>query len=882
MTIELDDIQGILLSGYPRLPHAHFLLAAFAEPDRGRAWVARVTEVVRSSARPPPAQRRRVHVAFTCAGLRHLELSEQALKGFSREFQEGVAGSDHRSRVLGDRGNSAPARWQWGGPESPAIHVLVMLYAPNAAELTASIEEQRRLAVNSGLGIVHELGSLALPHGKEHFGFRDGISQPRLAGISSSSDPFHVVPAGEFVLGYPNARGDLTASPAVHAIEDPGDILAPLAHTEDRRDFGRNGSYLVFRQLAQDVHGFWAWTGAQSGDDDGDERKAAAIRLASKMVGRWPDGTALTVSPSATAAEATTRNDFGFHHDDEAGLKCPLGAHVRRSNPRDMLPPKPGTDDSLAINRRHRILRRGRAYGAPLVASCDPRDLLGADDDGADRGLHFLCFNASIERQFEFVQSTWANNPNFAGLRTDTDPIIGCRRPEAATFTLQETPFRRRMHDLPAFVEVRGGAYFFLPGIRALRYLASEPARLASAYAAPAPEPRVRPTPWWLKAGRGINAFIEAAVSVTRRFTVLRKLFDRVLQKPLTGLVQWLIQRRRTRRGIDADLGLAEERVLPVEGETAQRITEVMTAFLFKHYRNSTAERAGNTKTYALLTAAFEVEPGLPDELRQGVFGESRTFDAWVRFSGPGPLVTPDIRNNGVLSIGIKLMGVPGPKLLDQEHETQDFTGISAPTFTTPDVYENLKLQQCIAAGVPTFYFLNPFDSHYLDMILQGLYAKAHGSPMETPYWSCVPYLCGEGRAMKYSIVPWRSAKTRVPLPAPDDYLRAAIEKNLESEVCFDFCVQLQTDPQRMPIEDASVIWDSESVKVATLRIPPQEFSTPGRALEARRMTFNPWHAIAAHRPLGNQNRARRLIYLETSRVRQRINGEEHLEPRSE
>ena len=203
----------------------------------------------------------------------------------------------------------------------------------------------------------------------------------------------------------------------------------------------------------------------------------------------------------------------------------------------------------------------------------------------------------------------------------------------------------------------------------------------------------------------------------------------------------------------------------------------------------------------------------------------------------------------------------------------------AAPTFTTPDIYQNLKLQQYIGAGIPTFYFLNPFDSHFLDMFLQGLYAKAHGSPMETPYWSCVPYLCGEGRAMKYSLVPRRTERSSVPFPAPDNYLRDAIQANLKSEICFDFCVQLQTNAQEMPIEDASVIWASKSVKVATLRIAPQEFVTPERELLARQMSFNPWHAIPAHRPLGNQNRARKRIYLETSKVRQRINKEHHVEP---
>jgi len=179
-------------------------------------------------------------------------------------------------------------------------------------------------------------------------------------------------------------------------------------------------------------------------------------------------------------------------------------------------------------------------------------------------------------------------------------------------------------------------------------------------------------------------------------------------------------------------------------------------------------------------------------------------------------------------------------------------SGISAPTFTTPDVYENVKLQRLIGAGLPIWYFINPFDSHYLDMLLQALYAKAHGSPFEASYWSCVPYLFGKGRAIKYRFVPLLARRSPVPLPAPDDYLlRQAMVRTLA---------------------------DVEEV-VFELRIPRQEFDTPERDRLARELTINPWHAMPEHRPLDNQNRARKLIYYETSRVHQRINGKEHFKP---
>jgi hypothetical protein len=228
-------------------------------------------------------------------------------------------------------------------------------------------------------------------------------------------------------------------------------------------------------------------------------------------------------------------------------------------------------------------------------------------------------------------------------------------------------------------------------------------------------------------------------------------------------------------------------------------------------------------------------------------------------------------------------MGVEGEKLLDDERLTQDFTGISAPTFTTPNVVENLKLQQQIGKSTPVFYFINPLDSHLLDAVMQGVYSRAHANPLEVQYYSCVPYLHGEGRAVQYSMRPSVTRRSRVPRRPAHNYLREAMASTLRKhEVSFDFLVQLQTDPRRMPIENSSVIWPqklSPYCKVATLRIPMQEFDSPEQMEFDRSLSFNPWHSLAAHRPLGNQGRARKRIYLELSRFRQRMNRDEHIEP---
>ena len=231
-------------------------------------------------------------------------------------------------------------------------------------------------------------------------------------------------------------------------------------------------------------------------------------------------------------------------------------------------------------------------------------------------------------------------------------------------------------------------------------------------------------------------------------------------------------------------------------------------------------------------------------------------------------------------------MGVDGKKLIDDEKMTQDFLGISAPTFTTPNIIENLKLQKQIYKGTPLFYFINPFDSHLLDGIMQGLYAKTHASPLDLRYYSCSAYLFGDGQAIQYSLRPDSHEKSKVPKNPSNIYLREAMVKTLSGcEVCFDFLIQFQTDAYKMPIENASVVWAeklSPFIKVATLRIPAQTFDSPQQLAFARNLSFNPWHSIAEHRPLGNQNRARKTIYFETSKVRQNMNSEKRIEPNPE
>jgi hypothetical protein len=382
------------------------------------------------------------------------------------------------------------------------------------------------------------------------------------------------------------------------------------------------------------------------------------------------------------------------------------------------------------------------------------------------------------------------------------------------------------------------------------------------------------------KLGPRFNDFVLSLVTLEHRFDpYFRDAFNAVFQRPIVEVTQLLLRTVRKNR----ETRLCEEIPVPGEETITAGIKDAMAQYTKREYAGRIAERAGNTKTYGVVRAEFHVLENIPAVYNPGIFAQPKSYPAWIRFGGPGPASPPDIADSGILSIGIKLMGVAGEKLLNDEKATQDFTGISCPTFTTPNIVENLKLQKQIYARTPVFYFINPFDSHFGDMTMQGIYARMNRSPLEVRYWSCVPYLLGEGQAMKYSVSPTSGLKTKIPWNPPDDWLRQSMAQTLSQRGAeFDFSIQLQTNHKRMPIEDASIEWPerlSPFVTVAKITIPKQEFTSPGQTKFARELSYNPWHCIAEHRPLGNQNRARYLIYSELSRLRQSMNNEPHIEP---
>jgi Dyp-type peroxidase family len=496
---DLPDIQGLVLSGYGNKPAARYAIFQIVDAAAARAWLRRVLGGIQYGSFRGTRRREApflddlcFNLAFTHPGLRALGLNETALSGFALPFQEGM-GEPNRARRLGDDGESAPANWRWGRPEQP-VHGLLAVFAGEAeaepkdwVRIQQFIDEQLCRAHGTSPITVLDTVASNLTLRKEHFGFRDGIANPRIAGLPRRRTD-DLIAAGEVLLGHANEYGNQSLSPEVPAKDDLEGILPAVEGRPERHDFGKNGSYLVFRQLSQDVQAFWNYVEeARHTVPDAPPGRAGREWLAARFVGRWTNGTPLSRFPHAPGpAIEEELDDFDYGPNrDSFGERCPIGAHIRRTNPRDTALPVPHDPElsgdprhesvraeRLQLTNRHRLLRRGRAYGPPVHEDYDI-DALRLQGENVERGLHFLCFNANLGRQFEFVQSHWVQNPSFAGLSSDPDPLLGVNRElpfRASNFTIQGCPVRR-VRNLPRVVETRGGAYFFMPSRRALAFL---------------------------------------------------------------------------------------------------------------------------------------------------------------------------------------------------------------------------------------------------------------------------------------------------------------------------------------------------------------------------------------------------------------------------
>lgn len=481
--LDLHDIQGLIVRGYGPLHAAQFLVLEVLNDQHAREYLQKLCGRL-NVARDSP-DKCALQVAFTAQGLARLGVPKRALATFSREFLEGMD-DDIRAETLGDRGDNDSSTWLWGRRGEP-VHVLLMVYAHDADALTIQLEKERTALAN-GFRILHEKPTADIAQQKEHFGWRDGLSMPKIAGVPPPKRPRKTAaeswtadfPAGEFILGYRNDYGAYTESPTVDPSDDPANHL-PVAPDGTHKSLGRNGTYLVHRELAQKVVELWNYLETRS-REPGSDPVTRAIALGAKMVGRWPGGAPLVTSPDADRAAHATDNKF-LYEKDRIGLRCPPGAHVRRANPRDVLAfEERGSVASMLMVRKHQMIRRGRAFGRPVSATMDPREVLAArgKPDDEHRGLHFICLVGDINRQFEFVQRAWIHSANFDSLYKDGDPISAARRPPGHEnpndeFTCPAVPVRRKYKQMPQFTRLVGGGYFFLPGIAALRFISQHP-----------------------------------------------------------------------------------------------------------------------------------------------------------------------------------------------------------------------------------------------------------------------------------------------------------------------------------------------------------------------------------------------------------------------
>ena len=492
------DTQALVLAGFSELPASLALFLHAGQP--GGAWLKALLEAAPVTT---AAGKSELTVAFalTRAGLDILGAGAIAAE-FAQPFVEGMFQKDRRRR-LGDADatGALPAEIQWSGNAldgaPTSVHALLLLYHADHDALAAHAERIKTVLDAAGVAIVRRqrLDIRCGPDGiaREHFGFADGISQPipygegtrdEATGQACRPDPVHGVPLGEVLLGYPDAHSQRNEGPVLAGTSVGGGRFSPLAMDQQQTsvdvvaenattfDLGRNGSYLVVRELRQDVDGFWRSLAAEAKDLNArypDRPPVDATWLAARVVGRTLDGDMIGAAGPLPPFADSPDNRFLFFQRDRLGLGCPLGAHVRRANPRDGLAfDATVCADLLRSANAHRIMRRGRKFGGDVNGG-DVNEG-GAAGNTDDRGLLFMCLNTDIARQFEFIQQNWMLNPNFATLYDEVDPLVG----PAGPMSLPDRPARRRV-DVDTYVTLVGGDYFFLPSVSALAVLAALP-----------------------------------------------------------------------------------------------------------------------------------------------------------------------------------------------------------------------------------------------------------------------------------------------------------------------------------------------------------------------------------------------------------------------
>ncbi|MEO8926908.1 MAG: hypothetical protein ABI306_07060 [Caulobacteraceae bacterium] len=457
--------QGLVVSPFAHLPAGEAMFLHLPGGSGG-AWLAalrRDIAITSAAGKAEPC----AAIAFTWTGLAAMGLEGAALAGFSDPFREGMGEADRRRRLGDDGPTTIDGGPIWSGgteavagaPAPIAVHAVLLLYARDDAALQVECGKAESVLAATGVAIARRVRlSLHLDGNgiaREHFGFADGISQPLpfgpeiqlTSGGPAPKDEWHAIAPGDILMGHIDAHGEPAPGPQAAASDPAAGFV----------DLGLNGSYLVVRELRQDVARFWAsMDGAAVAVND---PALGADELAAKTIGRTLDGASLDPAAPPPIHAGQPANAFGYLAGDPHGFSCPLGSHVRRANPRDGLArDAAGAAGMVKFSNNHRILRRGRKFGLDLA---DRRI-----DDGVERGLLFMCLNTDLARQFEFVQQNWLLNQTFATLFDETDPLLGPEGP----FTLPARPLRRRV-PMETFVQFAGGEYFFLPSLPALDYL---------------------------------------------------------------------------------------------------------------------------------------------------------------------------------------------------------------------------------------------------------------------------------------------------------------------------------------------------------------------------------------------------------------------------
>ena len=498
-TLDLKDIQGMVTRGYGKLYKTAYLFLMVTDRERAQNWLkTSILPQINSAAPPnrvladgktPVKLTQTLHLALTANGLKALGLSEVNLANFPIPFRQGMV-QDHRSRQLGDYGDNDPKNWYWGKTiQEKPLHLLLIVHAVDDStrqQMIDTVKEQIRNN-QAGVELLREYEGHQRKDNREPFGFHDGISQPVIKGSGRGGPENDMVETGEFLLGYKNEYNEYPFSPLITEQQGTTELLPEDPQGSNFKDLGKNGTFMVYRQIQQHTDTFWAYMkkNAPTQSENGVPTEEEAIAFAAKCVGRWPSGASLVNFPDKDPkpqsfplpplednpdTDPFDNDDFGYAEKDPYGQRCPFGSHLRRNNPRDKFRWY-GPKQSLKISRRHRIIRRGRNY--EIVP--DPQK-----PDTKEIGLHFICFNSNIELQFEFIQHAWANNNQLRDMNNDVDVIIGVpneKDPNSSSevhgnkMTIQAAPTNIFRSEKERFVTIKGGEYFFFPSLTAIEYL---------------------------------------------------------------------------------------------------------------------------------------------------------------------------------------------------------------------------------------------------------------------------------------------------------------------------------------------------------------------------------------------------------------------------